>query len=107
MLFRSLAGTGELHLVAARPTILASRKTAAATLRYETSPVTTYFILAGPDLPMPTEGRVQIEQYKPYMREVNGFNVVYWKQKDLAYLMVSGLDREECQKLYLKVRQAL
>ena len=102
-----LAGTGELHLVAARPTILASRKTAAATLRYETSPVTTYFILAGPDLPMPTEGRVQIEQCKPYMREVNGFNVVYWKQKDLAYLMVSGLDREGCQKLYLKVRQAL
>ena len=56
---------------------------------------------------MPTEGRVQIEQYRPYMREVNGFNVVYWKQKDLAYLMVSGLDREGCQKLYLKVRQAL
>ena len=101
------AGTDELHLLAARPTILASRKTAAATLRYRTSPDTTYFVLPGPDLPMPTEGRVQIEQYRPYMREVNGFNVVYWKQKDLVYLMVSGLDREGCQKLYLKVRQAL
>jgi anti-sigma factor RsiW len=101
------AGTDELHLVAARPTILASRKTAAATLRYKTQPDTTYFVLTGPDLPMPTEGRVQIEQYRPYMREVNGFNVVYWKQKDLVYLMVSGLDREGCQKLYLKVRQAL
>jgi len=56
---------------------------------------------------MPNEGRVQIAQYRPYMREVNGFNVVYWKQKDLVYLMVSGLDREGCQKLYLKVRQAL
>ncbi len=101
------AGTDELHLLAARPTILASRKTAAATLRYKTLPDTTYFVLPGPDLPMPTEGRVQIEQYRPYMREVNGFNVVYWKQKDLVYLMVSGLDREGCQKLYLKVRQAL
>jgi anti-sigma factor RsiW len=101
------AGTDELHLVAARPTLLASRKTAAATLRYKTLPDTTYFVLAGPDLPMPTEGRVQIEQYRPYMREVSGFNVVYWKQKDLVYLMVSGLDREGCQKLYLKVRQAL
>ena len=38
---------------------------------------------------------------------VNGFNVVYWKQKDMVYLMVSGLDREGCQKLYLKVRKEL
>ena len=102
-----LAGTPELHLVAVRPTLLASRKTAAVTLRYETSPDTTYFILPGTDLPMPAGGRVQIEQYRPHMREVSGFNVVYWKQKDLAYLMVSGLDREGCQKLYLKVRKAL
>ena len=101
------AGSEELHLIAARPTILASRKTAAATVRYRTSPDTTYFVLPGPDLPMPTEGRVQIEQYRPYMREVNGFNVVYWKQKDMVYLMVSGLDREGCQKLYLKVRKEL
>jgi anti-sigma factor RsiW len=101
------AGTGELRLLTAKPTLLASRKTAAAALRYPTSPVTTYFILPGPDLPMPTEGRVQIAQYRPHMRQVNGFNVVYWKQKDLVYLMVSGLDREGCQKLYLKMRQAL
>jgi hypothetical protein len=101
------AGAGELRLLTAKPTLLASRKSAAASLRYPTSPVTTYFILPGKDLPMPTEGRVQIEQYRPHMRQVNGFNVVYWKQKDLAYLMVSGLDREGCQKLYLKMRRAL
>ena len=102
-----LAGTGELRLLIAKPTLLASRKTAAAALRYPTSPVTTYFILPGKDLPMIEKGRVQIEQYRPHMREVNGFNVVYWKQKDMAYLMVSGLDREGCQKLYLKMRKAL
>ena len=51
-----LAGTGELRLLTAKPTLLASRKTAAAALRYPTSPVTTYFILPGKDLPMPTEG---------------------------------------------------
>ena len=53
------------------------------------------------------EGRVQIEQYRPHMREVSGYNVVYWKQKDMAYLMVSALDKEECKQLYLKVRRAL
>jgi anti-sigma factor RsiW len=102
-----LAGTGELRLLIAKPTLLASRKTAAAAVRYPTSPITTYFILPGKDLPMLEQGRVQIEQYRPHMREVNGFNVVYWKQKDMAYLMVSGLDREGCQKLYLKMRKAL
>ena len=50
---------------------------------------------------------MQIEQYRPYMREVSGYNVVYWKQKDMAYLMVSGLGKEECKGLYLKVRRAL
>jgi anti-sigma factor RsiW len=102
-----LAGTGELRLLAAKPTLLASRKTAAAALRYPKSPVTTYFILPGKDLPMLEKGRVQIEQYRPHMRQVNGLNVVYWKQKDMAYLMVSGLDREGCQKLYLKMRKAI
>jgi len=101
------AGTDELRLVAARPTLLASRKTAAATMRYKAQPDTTYFLFPGADLPMPTEGRVQIEQYRPHMREVNGYNVVYWKQKDMGYLMVSALDKEECQRLYLKVRRAL
>jgi len=104
---KALEGGGEVRLVAARPTLLASRKTAAATLQYQTAPVTTYFVLVGKDLPMPAEGRVQIEQYRPHMRTVGEFNVIYWKQQDLAYLMVSGLDREGCQQMYLKMRRAL
>jgi len=101
------AGTDELHLVAARPTMLVSRKTAAATMRYKAPPDTTYFLFPGADLPMPNEGRVQIEQYRPYMREENGYTIVYWKQKDMGYLMVSALGKEECKNLYLKVRKAL
>jgi anti-sigma factor RsiW len=101
------AGVGELRLRDARATVLAGRKTAAAALRYPTSPITTYFVLPGADLPMPSERRVQIEQYRPYMREMNGLTVVYWKQKDLAYLMVSGLDQEGSTKLYLTMRKAL
>ncbi|MGH7318501.1 MAG: hypothetical protein ACRELA_02575, partial [Candidatus Rokuibacteriota bacterium] len=101
------AGVDELRLLSARPTLLANRKTAAAALRYPTSPVTTYFVLIGRDLPMPTERRVQIEQYRPHMRQLNGFHVVYWKQGDLAYLMVSGLDEERTRQLFLKMRKAL
>jgi anti-sigma factor RsiW len=101
------AGVGELKLVTARPTVIQNRKSAAAALRYPTSPLVTYFVLLGKDLPMPTKGRVQIEQYRPYQRQVDEFSVIYWKQGDLAYLMVSGLDTPHTQQLFLKMRKAL
>lgn len=103
----AFAGGGELRLLTARPTLLADRKSAAATLRYQTAPVTTYFVLPGKDLPMPTKGRVQIEQYRPYLRQVAEFHVVYWKQGDLAYLMVSGLDDARTRRLFLEMRKSL
>jgi anti-sigma factor RsiW len=103
----AFAGVGELRLRDARATVLAGRKTGAAALRSPTSPITTYFVLPGADLPMPTDRRVQIEQYRPHMRAMNGLSVVYWKQKDVAYLMVSELDQEGSKKLYLAMRKAL
>lgn len=100
-------GDEELQLVAARPTVIANRKAAAAVLSYKAQSVTTYFAVPGKDLPMPSERRVQIEQYKPYMRQVNGFHVVYWKQGDLAYLMVTDLDDPHARQLFLRMRKAL
>jgi anti-sigma factor RsiW len=102
----ALAGVGELRLLTARPTVLAERTAAAATLRYPTSPLTTYFVLLGKDLPMPAERRVQIDQYRPHMRQVSEYHVIYWKQGDLAYLMVSGLDDAHTRQLFLKMRKA-
>jgi anti-sigma factor RsiW len=101
------AGDARLRLVDARPTLLADRKAAAATLAYESGAVTTCFALPGRDLPMPATGRVQIEQYRPWMRQVDAFQVIYWKQADLAYVMVTGLDDPRARQLYLKMRKAL
>jgi len=101
------AGAGELRLLTARPTLLADRKGAAAALRYPASPIVTYFVLPGKDLPMLAKGRVDIEQYRPHMRQVDDFRVVYWKQGELAYLMVSGLDDAKTRQLFLKMRKAL
>jgi putative zinc finger protein len=101
------AGVGELHLRDARATVLAGRKSAAAALRYPKSPITTYFVLHGADIQIPNDRRVSIADYKPYVRQMNGYNIILWKQQDLAYLMVSGLDKEGCQKLFLKMRKAL
>lgn len=101
------AGVGNLRLVAARPTLLLDRPSAAAALRYPDSPVTTYFVLPGRDLVVPPEGRVQIEQYRPYLGRVGEFHVVFWTQGELAYLMVTGLDRARAQELFLTMRRAL
>ena len=103
----AFAGDAELQLVAARPTVIANRKVAAAVLSDKTQSVTTYFAVPGKDLPMPSERRVQIEQYRPYMRRANGFHVVYWKQGDLVYLMVTDLDDPHARQLFLRMRKAL
>ena len=101
------AGDAELTLLQARPTVIANRKAAAVVLRDPAWFITTYFALPGQDLPMPSEGRVQIEQYKPYMRQLSGFHVIYWKQGEYAYVMVSDLDEPGTRQLFLKMRKAL
>ncbi|HEV8306955.1 MAG TPA: zf-HC2 domain-containing protein [Methylomirabilota bacterium] len=103
----AFAGDAELTLLTARPTVIATHKAAAVVLRDHAWFITTYFALPGKDLPMPNERRVQIEQYRPYMREFDGFHVIYWKQGEYAYLMVSDLDDPRSRQLFLKMRKAL
>jgi anti-sigma factor RsiW len=103
----AFAGDADLTLMEARPTVIASRKAAAVVLRDRAWFITSYFALPGQDLPMPKEGRVQLGDYRPYMREVNGFTVIYWKQGEYAYVMISDLDAPRCQSLFIKMRKAL
>jgi anti-sigma factor RsiW len=103
----AFAGNEDLTLMEARPTVIASRKAAAVVLRDQAWFITSYFALPGQDLPMPQAGRVQIGTYRPYMRAVNGFTVIYWKQGEYAFLMISDLDAPRCQNLFLKMRKAL
>ncbi len=103
----AFAGNDELTLIAARPTVIANRKAAAVVLRDRAWFITTYFAASGTDLAMPSRGRVQIEQYKPFMRQANGFSVIYWKQGEYAYVMVSDLDDPRSRQLFLKMRKSL
>ena len=103
----ALAGDPEYRLVAARPTVLADRPAATAALAYEGRLACAYFVLPGRDLPMPDARRVQIEQYRPYAREVRGLRVIYWKQGDLAFLMVTDLDDARSRQVFLRIRKAL
>jgi anti-sigma factor RsiW len=101
------AGDEELTLMEARPTVIASRKAAAVVLRDRSWFITTYFAMPGKDLPMPDKGRVQIDRYRPYMRQADGFSIVYWKQGEYAHLMISDLDPPRCQALFLKMRKGM
>lgn len=103
----AFAGDDELTLIATRPTVIGNRKAAAVVLRDSSWFITTYFAVHGKDLPMPETGRVQIETYKPYMRRADGFNLIYWKQGDYAYLMVSDLDDPRSRQLFLKMRKSV
>jgi hypothetical protein len=47
-----------------------------------------------------------IETYKPHHRIVSGKQVLYWKQQDLAYILVSDLDQTGLASMFLKVRTA-
>jgi anti-sigma factor RsiW len=101
------AGDEDLTLMEARPTVIANRKAAAVVLRDKAWFTTTYFAMPGKDLPMPEKGRVQIGTYRPYMRQADGFNIVYWKQGEYAYLMISDLDTPRCQQLFLRMRKGM
>ena len=76
-------------------------------LRYPTSPTRRISSCRARTCPCRPRGGSRSSGTSRTCAQVNGFNVVYWKQQDLVYIMVSGLDREGCQKLYLKMRQAL
>ena len=61
---------------AARATVLAGRKSAAAALRYPKSPMTTYFVLHGADIQIPNDRRVPIAASTPSMREITDYNII-------------------------------
>ena len=60
----------------------------------------------GPDATIPAEDRLAIEIFKPHHRVASGKQVLYWKQRDLACLMVSDLDQQGLASMFLKVRKA-
>jgi anti-sigma factor RsiW len=104
----AFGGNPEMTILQARPTLIANRKAAAVVLRDPAWFITTYFALPGKDLPPPPEaGRVRIETYRPFMKQIEGFTLVYWKQGEYAYLMVSDRDDPGTRQLYLKMRKAM
>jgi len=67
---------------------------------------TTLLLMPGAEATIPAEDRLQIETFKPHHRVASGKQVLYWKQGDVACLMVSDLDPVRMAAMFLKVRRA-
>ena len=63
-------------------------------------------LMPGADATIPAEDRLAIETFMPHHRVTSGKQVLYWKQRDLACLMVSDLDQQGLASMFLKVRKA-
>jgi hypothetical protein len=55
---------------------------------------------------IPAEDRLAIESFKPHHRVASSKQVLYWKQRDVACLLVSDLDQSGLSAMFLKVRKA-
>jgi anti-sigma factor (TIGR02949 family) len=94
------------------PLILAAitevRGTRAVALVYRNGPerYTTLLVMPGADAAIPAEDRLAIENFTPHHRVASSKQVLYWKQRDVAYLLVSDLDQSDLSAMFLKVRKA-
>jgi anti-sigma factor RsiW len=100
------AGDPEAALIAARTVTLRGKPAAALVYRNAPQRYTTLLLMRGAEATIPAEDRLPIETFKPYHRVASGKQVLYWKQGDVACLMVSDLDPIRIAAMFLKVRKA-
>lgn len=84
------------------------RGTPAVALVYRSGPerYTTLLLMPGAGVTIPAEDRLPIETFTPHHRVASRKQILYWKQNDLACVMVSDLDRGGTAALFLKIRKA-
>ncbi len=99
-------GDSQVQLVAGRASELSGKR--AATFIYRDGPgrYTTFFLMPEAGTDIPAEGRMSIEAFTPYHRVISGRQLLLWKQRGLACLLVSDLDEAGMAQMFLKIRQA-
>jgi hypothetical protein len=100
------AGDPEAALIATRTVELRGKPGVALVYRSAPQRYTTLLLMPGAEATIPAENRLPIETFKPYHRVASGKQVLYWKQGDVACLMVSDLDPVRMAAMFLKVRKA-
>jgi hypothetical protein len=99
-------GDAEAPLIWATPLELRGKPAVALVYRNAPGRYTTLLLMPGVDAVIPSEGRWAVETYAPHHRVSSGRQVLYWKQRDLACMLVSDLDRDVLVAMFLKIRRA-
>jgi anti-sigma factor (TIGR02949 family) len=99
-------GDADAPLISVTASELGGRPAVALVYRNAPGRYTTLLLMPGADATIPAEDRLAIETYTPHHRVVSGKQVLYWKQRDLAYVLVSDLDQSGLASMFLKVRKA-
>jgi anti-sigma factor (TIGR02949 family) len=99
-------GDADAPLISATASDLGGRPAMVLVYRNAPGRYTTLLLMPGADATIPAESRLAIETYKPHHRVISGKQVLYWKQRDLACLLVSDLDQSGVASMFLKVRKA-
>ena len=99
-------GDAEAPLISA--TVTEVRGTRAVALVYRNGPerYTTLLLMPGADAVIPAEDRLVIESFTPHHRVAASKHVLYWKQREVACLLVSDLDQPGLSSMFLKVRKS-
>lgn len=98
-------GDSQVALVAGMVTDLRGRRAATFVYRDDSGRYTTLFLIPEAGIVIPDEGRMPIETFKPCHRVTSGRELLLWKQRNLACLLVSDLDQAGTAAMFLKIRK--
>jgi|GEM_PF-973053 len=99
-------GDPQVQLVAGLVGELSGRRAATFIYKDAAGRYTTLFLMPGAGIVVPEGDRMPIETFRPHYRTASGRSLILWKHRDLAWLLVSDLDKSEVPAMYLKVRKA-
>jgi len=98
-------GDSQVQLVAGMVSDLRGRRAATFVYRDGSGRYTTLFLMPEAGIVIPDKGRMPIETFKPYHRVTSGRQLLLWKQRNLACLLVSDLDQAGMAFVFLKIRK--
>jgi len=88
-------GDDDLQLIGAVPTVVEGRRAMSLVYRDRDGHTVVYVIAPGPVVAIPERGRVQIDRWRPLLRQENdGFSLIVWRQAGLVCVMASDLVSE-------------
>jgi hypothetical protein len=100
------SGDAQVQLVTGKVEAFRGKRAAIFIYRDASGHYTTLFLMPEAGIVIPDEGRLPIETFKPYHRVTSGRQLLLWKQRNLACLLVSDLDQAGTASMFLKVRKS-